>query len=615
MTLKPKRRLAAIFVADVFEFSRMMAEDEAGTLERILDQQKTVIAPEIERHDGRVIKLMGDGVLAVFPSVISAVEAAAVIQRRVNNVAASKRLKLRIGLNLGEVMIAERDIYGDGVNVASRIEALAPPGGVALSASAHEQVRNKIPYAFEDFGTHTVKNIPDPVQVYLLGQELTSIPKTLSPKVAKSAQATLVQRPLIWASSAVLVLAAVLGAWLLPSLAQWGAPTAESAATQVELGPSRIVVRAFTDSQDTGLAVGLAEGVIAELAQRPDLVVIAPHSSFARPEISDQNIAAQLDADFVISGRVEGRSGLGVALDILDLSGSQQDYLRLPAQPQQDMLSLQAAVVRDLLKNLPSPNNDASSGVPIPTTQNANAYKHLIQARSYLWADNQIEAKQALQNALVLDPAMGEARGLLAMAHMDLFSGALSGQQQRITEAQLMLSSPPFSRQEQQVAIVAALNDDEGETALAQAQDMVATYPNYADGYATLAWVLTFLGEQEQATEALKTANQLNPLAPAFYHAIEAELLFLVGKDEAALTAADQAIAMDPSTQRARLFRVAALANDGAFDAAAAELRILTERDRNLGLSEVTDLVPYSDPAAAQRILTGLRLAGLNGNP
>lgn len=170
---KPQRRLAAIFVLDVSGFSRLMAEDEAGTLNQVLAQQQSLIAPAIRNHEGRIVKLMGDGVLAIFPSVISAVQAAAEVQA---GAARNRHLQLRIGITLGEVMIARGDVYGDDVNIAARLEALAPLGGVALSAAAYGQVQGRIPYAFEDLGLHEVKNIPEPVHVYVLGQELTSLP-------------------------------------------------------------------------------------------------------------------------------------------------------------------------------------------------------------------------------------------------------------------------------------------------------------------------------------------------------------------------------------------------------------------------------------------------------
>lgn len=621
MTLKPKRRLAAIFVADVFEFSRMMAEDEAGTLTRILDQQKTVITPEIDRHDGRVIKLMGDGVLAVFPSVISAVEAAAAIQRRANADPDPNRLKLRIGLNLGEVMIADHDIYGDGINVASRIEALARPGGVAMSAAAYDQLRNKIPYEFEDFGQHTVKNIPEPVQVYFLGEELSAIPKPNLSVLPKKVTPTGSRKMLFAASGLVAVLLlALAGFWWLPGLGATGSLIGASPLAMAQGNRPRIAVRAFTDSVGAadggGLAIGLAEGVIARLAQVTDLTVIAPHSSLAHSGLSDHSLGQQLGADFVVSGRIDRQEGLAVSLDILDLHTALQSLVGVPPHPQQDVLGLQSAVVRDLLIHLPVPDKEAQfRALAAETTENSDAYLQLIKARSHLREGRQAEGKQALQQALMLDPDLGEARGLLALAHMDLFSGKLEGMTGRISEAKLMLSSGATSRQEQQVEIISTLLEDDVPAALSQARDLLADHPNYADGHALLAWLLSFAGRLDEAAEALDFARTLNPIPPAAYYAIEAELLFVAGQDEAALAAADHAIALDPMAQRARLFRIAALANSGGFDEAAVELATLAKRDRRFGLQEAADLLPYAEPEARQRVLTGLRLAGFRDSP
>ena len=160
---------------DVYGFSRLMAADESGTLARVLKQQRDIIQPLIASHDGRVVKLMGDGVLAEFPSVTAAVQSAVEIQKSVAShaeMAEADPLLVRIGINLGEVIADGTDIYGDGVNVAARIEALAQPGGIALSGAAHAQLKIRPPLNFEDMGPHHVKNIPEPVQVFHLGADL-----------------------------------------------------------------------------------------------------------------------------------------------------------------------------------------------------------------------------------------------------------------------------------------------------------------------------------------------------------------------------------------------------------------------------------------------------------
>ncbi|MFP6717480.1 MAG: adenylate/guanylate cyclase domain-containing protein, partial [Alphaproteobacteria bacterium] len=166
-----ERRLAAILAADVVGFSRLMGKDEVGTLVALKRLRKELFAPKVAEHHGRIVKLMGDGALVEFPSVVAAVECAVAIQRgmteRNAGVPADRRIEMRIGVNLGDVIIEGSDIYGDGVNVAARLEQFAAPGGIALSATAHEHVAAKIGVDFKDGGEHELKNIAKPVRVHL----------------------------------------------------------------------------------------------------------------------------------------------------------------------------------------------------------------------------------------------------------------------------------------------------------------------------------------------------------------------------------------------------------------------------------------------------------------
>src|SRR5215472_3438707 len=164
------RRLAAILAADIAGYSRLMGEDEEGTLERLKALRRELIDPKIAEHHGRIVKTTGDGMLAEFASVVDAVRCAVEIQRgmaeRNAAVPATKRIEYRIGVNLGDIILDDGDIFGDGVNVAARLEALASPGGICLASSAHEQVRDKLDLTFEDTGEQQVKNIARPVRVY-----------------------------------------------------------------------------------------------------------------------------------------------------------------------------------------------------------------------------------------------------------------------------------------------------------------------------------------------------------------------------------------------------------------------------------------------------------------
>jgi adenylate cyclase len=184
------RRLAAILAADVAGYSRLMGADEEGTHEHLQAHLRVLIDPKIEEHHGRVVKNTGDGMLAEFSSVVDAVRCAVEIQRgmveRESEVPEERRIRFRIGLNLGDVIVEEHDIFGDGVNVAARLEALAEPGGICISRVVRDQIRDKLPYTFEDMGEQSVKNIARPMRVFAFRPEGTASLRTASVSPAAS---------------------------------------------------------------------------------------------------------------------------------------------------------------------------------------------------------------------------------------------------------------------------------------------------------------------------------------------------------------------------------------------------------------------------------------------
>ncbi len=170
-----ERRLAAILAADVVGYSRLMGEDEAGTLARLKACRKELVTPAIAAHRGRIVKLMGDGLLAEFASAVEAAQCAVDIQNAMaeynRGLADGQRIDLRIGINLGDIIVEEDDIYGNGVNIAARLQALAEPGGICLSQAVHSQVAGKIDGHMDDLGDVRVKNIAEPVRVYRIALE------------------------------------------------------------------------------------------------------------------------------------------------------------------------------------------------------------------------------------------------------------------------------------------------------------------------------------------------------------------------------------------------------------------------------------------------------------
>ena len=207
-----ERRLAAILADDVVGYSRLMGEDEVGTLATLRSHRADVVDPSIAAHHGRIVKLMGDGMLAEFPSVVEATECAVEIQRamagRNAEVPEDTRIEFRIGINLGDIIVDGDDIQGDGVNIASRLEALAEPGGICIRRAVRNQVRDKLPYAYEDMGEIEVKNIARPIRVFRVLLDGSKIASLASAKTAK--------RPWLWPALGAAAAVAIGVVWLEP---------------------------------------------------------------------------------------------------------------------------------------------------------------------------------------------------------------------------------------------------------------------------------------------------------------------------------------------------------------------------------------------------------------
>ena len=292
--MPPVRRLTAILAADVAAYSRLLGADEEGTHERLKAHLGELVNPKIAEHRGRIVKNTGDGLLAEFPSVVDAVRCAVEIQRgmaeREPEVAEERWIRFRIGINLGDVIVEERDIFGDGVNVAARLEALAEPGGVCVSRVVRDQVRDRLDYTFEDLGDQQVKNIARPMRVYALRLEAAASP------LAASAHLT------------------------GPASQSAGAPRLS------------IVVLPFTnlsnDPEQQYFADGITEELTADLSRIADMFVISRSTAFTYRDkpISTKQIGRELGVRYMLEGSVR-RSGNQVRVNVQLIDAASDGHL------------------------------------------------------------------------------------------------------------------------------------------------------------------------------------------------------------------------------------------------------------------------------------------------
>ena len=345
MAPRAERKLAAILAADVVGYSRLVGHDEAGTIARLKSLRKELIEPLIADYRGRIVKLMGDGALVEFASVVDAVQCALEIQREMaqRNAAVpdDQQIQFRLGVNLGDVIIEGDDIHGDGVNVAARLEALADPGGVLIPRTVRDNVQDKLPYRFEDLGEQRVKNIPRPVHVFgaLPDGPAAAGFRRGRPKTAR----------LVWiaCATAIVLLVGAGGAWLwrvvspVPEQATMPArpSAAHGGAEQAPLDKYRIAVLPFTnmsaDAENEYFSDGMTEELISKLSRLHDLTVIARTSimQYKKTGKSIAEISRELQAGTILEGSVRKAGGrLRITAQLVDVESQghlwSQDYDR-----------------------------------------------------------------------------------------------------------------------------------------------------------------------------------------------------------------------------------------------------------------------------------------------
>ncbi|MBV9757268.1 MAG: adenylate/guanylate cyclase domain-containing protein, partial [Alphaproteobacteria bacterium] len=317
-----ERRLAAILVADVVGYSRLVAADEVGTLRALAARRREVIEPLVARHHGRIFKTMGDAFLIEFASAVEAVACAVAIQRGMlaGNAALppERRIALRAGVNVGDVVVEGRDLFGDGVNVAARLEALAEPGGICISGTAHEQVRDKLPFAFADRGEQAVKNIAHPVRVHALDAAvIAALPDAPAPVLVQPSpwQRRRAPGPIVAAAVAFVLLVAG-GAWLV---ARPGAPRPE-AAPRLSMLVLPFANLSGDPAQDY-LADVITEELTTALARLPGGFVIARSTAFTykgKP-VNVRDVGRQLGVRYVLEGSAEpGQKRVRVTAQLID---------------------------------------------------------------------------------------------------------------------------------------------------------------------------------------------------------------------------------------------------------------------------------------------------------
>ncbi len=532
MTGTMQRRLAAIFAADVVGFSRLMGAAEEDTLTRLKSLRATLVDIAIATHGGRIFKTTGDGLLAEFPSVVAAVKCAAEVQiamaARYMQEPAESRIVYRIGVNLGDVMVEGDDIFGDGVNIAARIESICRPGAVAISASAYEQVRDKIEFPLIDCGEHLVKNIARPIHVY--GLDLSAHGVAAAGAVPQKAETWVRLRgrlPLL------LVVAALAGAvWFVyvqtaKSSRTWLAG-AEGERPASASRASIAVLPLANQSGDRGhdyFSDGITEDIIAALGRFSGLMVIS-HGGvqvYKDRKISAADVSRDLGVRYLVQGSVRQADGkLRVAVELSDAEKGTQLWAERYDGEGKDVFEIQDRIVKNIVGALAVKitgiESQRASAKPVDSLE---AYDMVLRARELNLRTERSanrEARTLAAEAIRLAPHYAEAHLVLATAEwqraeLGWMEDAAEGVRRSEESANRALAIDDPGSQSRAHGMLGIVYGYRGqfEAALAEADQAMQANPNDADAYALRGSILLWLGKIDDSLAAFAVARRFNP--------------------------------------------------------------------------------------------------------
>ncbi|MCU9839827.1 adenylate/guanylate cyclase domain-containing protein [Ruegeria sp. WL0004] len=620
MTGQEQRRLAAIMMLDVVGFTRLMGEDESGTLALVLDARRSHVEPALSRHGGRLVKLLGDGALAEFASVTGALDCARDIQTGMRN----HPLKLRIGINLGEVIVEEDDIYGDGVNVASRIEGLARPGGIAVSHSVYEQARSRGGYRFVDGGKQMVKNVAEPVAVFHLSADDSQA------EAVRPASSPRRRRWLPLALAACVVVAGAVYALLVGDLRLWTDDAPPPVGALVAEDRPSLVVLPFEnlsgDPEQTYFSDGMTDNLINDLSQIGGLLVIARNTSFSfrdRQEPMDaRTVHKVLGVRYVVEGSVQ-RAGDHVRINanLVDGTTGFQLWAGRLDREFSDLFALQDQVASQIIDALRIElTQDQQRRLSKRYTDNLKAYDLFLRAWEEVWRFNEESrqiAQEFLWSALAIDPDFALAKAILATTYTNRTGVSLTMNAESL-ETAYRLAGQAVAIDPELPAVHASLGlvhmfRREFEKADASFARAVELDPNYADGFGMQAWNWHYAGDPERALAGFEYAMRLNPRAPFPYLNAIAEVHFSLGNLEAALEWSTEALERNPEALRQRLLQGAIFAEMGQIEDAEWEVVEALALQPGIRVANLPDIYPYREGETLMRLEQALRSAGLPG--
>ncbi len=585
------RRLTAILVADVAGYSRLMGADEEGTHQHLKAHFRELVNPKIAEHHGRIVKNTGDGFLAEFSSVVDAVRCGAEMQRvmadRNAETPEDRRITFRVGINLGDIIAEPNDIYGDGVNVAARLQALAEPGGICISRVVRDQIRDKLHYPFEDRGEQNVKNIARPVRVYALRPEaVADLPLAGVTNVAPRPRRTVL---IAMTAITALALVTVLAGWLWPvTKTPMPAVTAAPSIGQPPVAPRlSIVVLPFanlsSDPEQQYFADGITDDLTTDLSRIAHMFVISHNtaSTYASKPADTRQIGRELGVHYVLEGSVQ-RSGKQIRINaqLIDAKSDAHLWARRFERELGDLFALQSEITRQIAIAL---NLELTSREAARPTDNPDALDYILRGRAVLnkgaSPENFSRAIDLFEHALALNPQSIEVQSLLAgelasrvLAGMSHSRNADIDRAERLL-AQIEAASPgcACSHMPKGQLLRAKGRCDQ---AVPEFEAVIASNPNAAGAFFALGVCKVQTGFIEEAIPLEEQAIRLSPHDPAVFnrYLVIGQVHLLQSRTEEAIVWLEKARTANPTSPWTHPWLASAYALKGDLERARAEL-------------------------------------------
>jgi adenylate cyclase len=614
-----KRGLAAILSGDVSGYGRLMHADEGGTV-RLLTDSREVISRCVAQHDGRVVDMAGDSVLAVFPTVTGALRSAVDIQQELAKRNASKppadRMQFRLGVHLGEILLDDDAPYGDVVNLAARLEGLAEPGGICISEAVHSQVQGQVNLRDTYLGRRQVKNSEEPVQVYRVDWN--------APPGRRRARRWRI-RPLVLPAGAVLVLVVFA---LVFSLVQ--SPDLPSEPPPVLAGEppgSSIAVLPFENLSPEPdreyFSDGITADLITDLSNLSGLLVIARNTAFTHRgrDLSPQAVGKELGVRYLLEGSVR-RAGdrVRITAQLIDAESGHHIWGGRYDGALEDIFALQDEVTRKIVSALQVTVTDAEHvRLARRQTNHLDAYDRFLQGQRSFFkftAEGNARARAHYEQAIEHDPAFARAVAALALTHAwdsrwywsSEPAASLTEAQDLVGRAMILDDSVPQVRW---VNAYVLLLHGELEQALAQARYAIALDPNYADGYGLLAFIYVAMGKAREALAAMDRAVLLNPRYSAQYHSVLGAAYLLLHRYDDAVRVLIQGVLKNHGFLANHVLLAVAYGKQGRLDEAAWMTEEILALRPEFSIGYWKESQSFRDPAILESFADSLRLAGV----